>query len=122
MDELSAAYAAVGRKQVELEASKAAYSKLLAVFAEVISGKCARSRVLVNLTDGTYSWANEGESPGMPATVNGLPVCVVGIQDEPPMKMLLTGKCECPDCKATLQVTARQDDAGFDAVLLEHKV
>ena len=72
----------IGRLQMELEARRAAYTHLLGVFAEVLSGKCDPGRVLINLTDETYCWAEAGTSPGLPAQINGLPVCVVAPPEE----------------------------------------
>ena len=76
MDELHQALAAVGQKQLAFERSDAAYSNLLGVLASVISGEIDRSRVLVNLTDRTWLVTPPGERPGMPAQINGLPICV----------------------------------------------
>jgi len=70
-------YEKVGRQAVELETRKVAFTQLLKVFAEVVSGECERSRLLVNLTDETYTWAPPGERPAMPATINGVPQCVM---------------------------------------------
>ncbi len=74
MDEL---YAMVGRKQATIETQDAAYTAILRQLAGVVSGEIDRSRVLVNLTDRTWIVCPEGERPAMPATINGLPVCVV---------------------------------------------
>ena len=60
-----------------LEEQDAEYSRILDLLAKVVSGEIDRSRVMVNLTDRTWSFANPGERPAMPATINGLPVCVV---------------------------------------------
>lgn len=79
--ELNEALAAVGKKQVAFEKLDAEYSKLLQVLAGVVSGDIARSRVLVNLTDRTYLFVSPGCRPPMPATINGLPVCVVGPEE-----------------------------------------
>lgn len=70
-------YAKIGRLQTELEAVKADRSKLVRVCAEIVSGECDVSRVLVNLTDETVSWVPVGETPSLPARFNGVPVCVV---------------------------------------------
>lgn len=77
MDELQQAMAAVGQKQLAFERSDAAYSNVLQVLAGVVSGEIDRSRVLVNLTDRSWLVTPPGERPGMPAQINGLPICVV---------------------------------------------
>lgn len=91
--ELEQALAAVGRKQVAFEKLDAEYSKLLQVLAGVVSGDIHASRVLVNLTDRTYLFVEKGQRPGMPATINGLPVCVVAPNDGP---HTTGGKVEIP--------------------------
>lgn len=70
-------FEALGRKQLQLEQQDAAYSKLLGLLAGIVRGDIDRKRVLVNLTDRTWLVAEEGQSPGIPATINGLPECVV---------------------------------------------
>ena len=67
----------IGRKQVEIETLNANYDFVLGTLAGVISGKVAASRVLVNLTDRSMTVSPEGQSPGLPAVINGLPVVVV---------------------------------------------
>jgi hypothetical protein len=76
--ELQEALMAVGRKQLECERRASAYSHLLTVLANVISGEIDASRVAVNLTAESWDIAVIGEVPSTPATVNGLPVVVVG--------------------------------------------
>jgi len=67
----------IGRKQIQLEELDQQYSRLTNVLAGVVSGAIAPSRVMVNLTDRTWTVAAPDTRPGMPATVNGLPICVV---------------------------------------------
>lgn len=69
--------ATIGLKQLQLEELNENYDALLNMFAKVVGGQVATSQVLVNLTDRSWSVAPFGESPGMPATINGLPRCVV---------------------------------------------
>lgn len=75
-------YEQLGRKQAALEQLNASYDALLALLARVISGEVTRQQVLVNLTDRCWQQAPAGESPPMPATINGRPVCVVGHEPE----------------------------------------
>ncbi len=70
-------YAKIGRMQVLLETQDAAYTQLLGVLAGVVGGDIHPSRVLVNLTNRGWTLAPDGFSPEIPATVNGLPKCVV---------------------------------------------
>ena len=76
-------YEVLGRKQVQLEAQDAAYANLLALLSRVVSGEVDRSRLLVNMTDRTWELVDVGQRPAMPATINGLPVCVVA--PDPPV-------------------------------------
>lgn len=61
----------------------AEYDKLLGVLAGVSSGEIATERLLVNLTDRSFVVHKEGESFGLPATINGLPNCVAGVPMAP---------------------------------------
>lgn len=74
--------ARIGRMQLVSEQQDHAYSQLLNLLAGVVSGDTDRSRVMVNLTDRTWAIAAQGERPALPATINGLPVCVVA-QEQP---------------------------------------
>ncbi len=67
----------IGRLQTANDKLNQEYDLLLSKLGGVVSGEIARTRVLVNLTDRTWEVAPEGNSPGLPASVNGLPVCVV---------------------------------------------
>ena len=67
----------LGRKQLQLEEQDESYTSLITLLARVVSGEVNRNRVLVNLTDRTWTLSPEGERPGLPATINGLPQCVV---------------------------------------------
>lgn len=68
--------ARMARQMLEIERLNGCYDHCARTLADVVSGKMERSRVVVNLTDRTYMIAPEGECPPMPATINGLPVCV----------------------------------------------
>ncbi len=70
-------YAKIGRMQVQAELQNAAYDQLLQLLAGVVGGTIHPERVLVNLTARGWTLAPEGFSPEIPATINGLPVCVV---------------------------------------------
>lgn len=74
-------YDLYGRKCEQFENLDAEYSVLLKLLSEVVSGEVAASRILVNLTDRTWVKADEGARPGLPATSNGLPVCVVAPEE-----------------------------------------
>ena len=74
----SQAFESLGRKQAQLEDLDRNYSQLLGLFASVLRGDICPSRVMLNLTERTWAFSNPGESPQMPATINGLPVCVTG--------------------------------------------
>lgn len=67
----------LGRALVEIEDRSNSYATLLDLLAKVVSGEIDPSRVIVNLTDKTWGYAAPGERPPMPATINGLPKCVV---------------------------------------------
>ncbi len=70
---------ALGRKQLQLEQQDQAYSAILLLLVDVITGTIDHNRVMVNLTDRTWHVAAPGEFPALPATVNGQPACVVGV-------------------------------------------
>lgn len=70
-------YETLGRKQAQLEAQDAAYNALLNLLASVVIGEIDRSRIMVNLTDRNWIATGPGERPALPATINGLPVCIV---------------------------------------------
>ncbi len=65
-----------GRMQWQIDQLNYQYDQTAKLLADVISGKVDPSRVLVNLTARTWTISPEGERPAMPATINGLPVCV----------------------------------------------
>lgn len=67
----------IGRMQLAIETKDAAYTQLLNVLAGVIKGEIDTSRVMVNLTASGWTVAPDGMRPELPATINGLPVCVV---------------------------------------------
>lgn len=70
-------YEQLGRKQERIEDQDAAYGALLDLLAKVVTGEIDRSRVLVNLTDRSWSYAPPGQRPPLPATINGLPQVAV---------------------------------------------
>jgi hypothetical protein len=72
---------ALGRKQMELEDRAYQYTSLIRLLAQVVSGEIARSRVIVNLTEQTWSYVAIGERPSMPPQINGVPVCIVAPPD-----------------------------------------
>lgn len=74
----------VGRKQATIEAQDVAYQALLQVLAGVVAGSIDRTRLLVNLSDRTWVQAEPGHRPGMPAQINGLPLCIVAPEPPPP--------------------------------------
>lgn len=73
----------IGQKEVALLLAEANYTAALQCLADVISGRLEPSRVIVNLTERSFFWVAPGERPVLPATVNGLPVCVVAPDPSP---------------------------------------
>ena len=94
MDQL---YAKIGRQQVESERLNAEYDALLKLLGDVVTGAIERSRVLVNLTGRSWALSPPGQQPAMPATINGLPVCVVA----PPLTEQDAVIVRCPECNDT---------------------
>jgi hypothetical protein len=78
----AALYEKIGQQLVELEDRKRCYSNLLALLAQVVQGYIDPARIMINLTEQQWLCAAEGERPATPATLNGLPICVVA--PEPP--------------------------------------
>lgn len=70
-------YEALGRKQMAFETLDAAYTALLGLLAKVVSDEISPTRVIVDLTNRAWAVSEPGTRPGLPATINGLPVCVV---------------------------------------------
>lgn len=64
------------------ERAEAGYNSLLDTLGKVVSGDIDRSRVMVNLTDKNVVWAPEGMRPETPATINGVPLCIVAGEDQ----------------------------------------
>lgn len=81
---LNELYAKVGRQHVQLEKQDAAFTQVLSLAAGLVNGEIDRSRVLINLTDRAWMVVPAGERPPMPATVNGLPRCVVAPETAAP--------------------------------------
>jgi hypothetical protein len=77
-------YERVGRQQVLIENQDAAYTALLRLLAQVVKGEVTRDRVMVNLTARAWTVAPDGFRPETPATINGLPECVVAPAEPPP--------------------------------------
>lgn len=67
----------LGRMAHRIETVENGFNQMVDLMAKVVSGEVERSRVLVNLTAKTVIFAPEGFRPEMPATINGLPLCVV---------------------------------------------
>lgn len=108
-------YEKIGRKQARIEELEQQKAELVQLLAKVVSGEIDRSRVLVNLTVGEACWAEQGCRPGMPATVNGLPRCVVA-PDEPSepetiAAMLADDDTELTPAQATMLVRQRLKEA-----------
>lgn len=78
-------YESIGRKQAQVEQLNASYDALLSLLARVVSGEVVTSRLLVDLTNRAWLLANPGERPYPPATINGLPKCVMA--QEPPIEV-----------------------------------
>jgi len=101
-------YADLGKKQERIEQLDAAYNALLGLLAGVVAGNIDRSRVLVNLTDRSWSLSAAGERPGLPATINGLPECVVAPPDAAPPE-------PAPDPERPVLVSDLSEDAGHES-------
>lgn len=70
-------YEKIGRLQTELDRLRDERVVILEKFAGVLDGSFDPRRLLINLTDGSVAWSAEGERPGTPAQINGLPKFVV---------------------------------------------
>ena len=79
-------YEKIGRLQSALEEENARYNQTLGLFAGVLSGDIAPERVMIDLTNRIWTCAALGQSPPMPATVNGIPHCIIGKATEPAEK------------------------------------
>lgn len=95
MDQL---YAKIGRQHLEAERLNAEYDALLKLLGDVIAGTTERSRVLVNLTNRCWALSPPGQQPAMPATINGLPVCIVSPAEEAMMLNAEAVVVKCPKC------------------------
>ncbi len=80
-------YERLGRMLEQCERNERGFNSLLDTLGKVVSGEIDRSRVMVNLTDKAVSWAAAGERPMLPATINGVPVCVVAKEDDATVDM-----------------------------------
>lgn len=78
----SEGYERIGRLSHRVEQAEAAFNAVLDTLAKVVSGEICRSRVMVDLTNRGVTWAPEGMRPETPATINGLPKCVVAPADD----------------------------------------
>lgn len=86
-------YAKIGQMQEQLDDLNEAYNALLNMVASVVGGDIDRNRVLVNRTNRSWEVALPGQRPALPATINGLPQCVVapnevgmpGLPEAPPL-------------------------------------
>lgn len=78
----------LGRKQLQIESQDAAYTNLLNLLAGVVTGQIDPARILINVTDRTWTVAKDGERPSMPAQINGLPLCVVAPERKSPLEMV----------------------------------
>lgn len=74
MEEL---YNALGRKQLAFDSLKTAFDAVILELARLVAGETDPSRYMVNLTEGSFIRVPQGERPTLPATVNGVPNCVV---------------------------------------------
>lgn len=75
-------YEKIGRQHLQIEEQDAAYTNLLNLLAGIVSGEIDTSRVMVNLTSRMWQVSAEGDRPVLPATINGLPVCVVAPNEQ----------------------------------------
>lgn len=70
-------YEMLGRRSASLEVLNAQFDLVLATLGQVVTGEMDRSRVLVDLTNRGFSVSAPGTRPAMPATINGLPNCLM---------------------------------------------
>lgn len=77
--------ARIARQMLTIEEKDAAIDGLLQMLAGVVDGSIARSRVMVDLTNRNAFRAEVGERPALPATINGLPRCVVAPEEPNPL-------------------------------------
>jgi len=77
-------YARLGRQAVAIDKWRENYAALLNVFAGVVKGDIARSRVLINLTEQSWIVSEPNTTPNQPATFNGAPSVVVGNPEPDP--------------------------------------
>lgn len=76
-------FSKIGEQHLEIERLTSSYKSLIETLASIVRGDIDLSRVMVNLTDYAVVWAPIGERPGLPATINGLPICVVAPEKQP---------------------------------------
>ncbi len=76
-------YERLGRQQVELEKERACFTSALQCMAHMLTGEIDLSRVMVNLTERSFHWSEPGTRPSLPATINGVPVCVTAPEKNP---------------------------------------
>jgi len=77
MDPTADLYARIGRQAVRIEQQDATVANLLALFADVLSGKTDPRRILINRTERSVQVAPDGFSACLPATINGVPECTI---------------------------------------------
>ena len=120
-------HAVIGEQYLTIEDRKRQYQQLLGVLAAVVKGELEVSRLFINLTDQTWSFCEQGQRPALPATINGLPVCVVAPEEGRPamvdaqteiikgfeakVKELMAAKC-CPVCNRGIKLL---DEVGGEA-------
>lgn len=77
MNPIDTLYAKLGRQQDLIENQQTAYAALLSLTADLLAEQIDPKRVMLNLTEKGWTVAPEGQRSPLPATINGLPVCVV---------------------------------------------
>jgi hypothetical protein len=77
-------YETIGRQAMDIADRQRCYTALLNLLANVVGGQIDPSRVLVNLTAGSWTIAEEGARPATPAVINGLPAVVIAPEKPEP--------------------------------------
>lgn len=106
----SEGYERIGRLVHKCEHLESAFTSMLDTLAKVVSGEIDRSRVMVNLTEKSVMWSPEGERPSLPATINGVPVCVVAPEDataDVQRQIIEKLTAELDECKRSLTAASQ---------------
>jgi hypothetical protein len=89
--------ARIARQMIALEERDAQFDALLQMTAGLVDGSIDRSRVMVDLTNRTVHRSELGQRPALPATINGLPQCVVAPPEPDPIAAIQAAVKAMPD-------------------------